>query len=382
MDYINELNKLSPSYCIPESCNNMYDFGIYTNRAIIDVYNETMFIVLGSQLSILDESVILENKVSEKLKEVKDKVISGFKTILQKIKGLFQKVATFISNLFKKTKSEIFTKATKSEFEKAVEFFKSYDGTVKFISDKDDNSDQIFFGTENFTKEVDQYNNLILSRASDAFNTLNGFYNNANINMSKSIWFGRDKATKEEAIKELKNSKSKNVFAYILYGDENTSISDSFGKKEIEAAIYSELSNASFLRTEITSTNLHNFAPKIKKAVYSDNSGKWNGITKNNYEILKNMINNAIKTVDTGIFIDSEELSNVANPTYTLDYMARCEDIIKVLVAVNSTMNNMIFDMYKKNIKLVCRILNTYWKLNKEKKSVQFDPNQVQPSYS
>ena len=67
MDYINELNKLSPSYCIPESCNNMYDFGIYTNRAIIDVYNESMFIVLGSQLSILDESVVLENKVSEKL---------------------------------------------------------------------------------------------------------------------------------------------------------------------------------------------------------------------------------------------------------------------------------------------------------------------------
>ena len=179
-------------------------------------------------------------------------------------------------------------------------------------------------------------------------------------------------------------------------------MSDSFGKEEVKATIYSELSKTSFLRTPITSSNLKNFAKDIADSVYGNEiQNKWIGITKDEYDNLKNIIETAIKDAEKYTkYKDDEDTIALLNkysyerckkankilygkdevfptdhweiygPTYALDFAARCKDIVTVLTSVTSVMNGMVNDIYKKNITLVIHIINTYFKMTKQKKEV------------
>jgi len=398
MEY--NINSISPSSCIPEGCTNLYNFGIYTNRGIMDSFNEMRFMVLESEISILNEysqDLLITESMKDKMKEIGKRIKEGFLKMLKNIKEFFAKIATFIKNLFTKVKQQVFTKATKTDFDNAVEFFKNYNGEqVKFTIESED--DNIFFGTKDFIKQTDEYNKEILGRAQNAFNNLNALYSQADMDTSSGYWIGKMIEDKKNATNELKNSQSSQVYGYILYNKEyENGISDKFGKKEIEAAIYSNLSEVSFLRNPITSSNLKNFSKRISDAVYgSEIQNKWVGITKDEYDKLKGMIEEAIKY--TGKFkeyvdwdknkIDKQnkrsamqqrddgssedEIYDYYGPKYALYYTARCKEIISVLVSVSSVMNNMINDIYHKDIKLVCSIINKYYKLSKQKKEVSY----------
>lgn len=396
-----ESYNITPS--IPYNCNNISDFGIFANRGIMDVYNEMRFLTLESQINIFNEFVtekVITESIKEKAKEIGKKVKEGLKKIWAKIQEFFARVGKVIKDLFAKTKKEVFSKATKAEFEKSVEFFKTYNGeVVEFCTDKKANEsdkDNIFFGTEEFIKSVDNYNNTILNRSRVVFDTISGLFNKSNTSTTKINSLGTtlqyQTFFKFDSIEQLKSATSASIFGYILYDKEfNSGIDDSFGKKEIEAAIYSELSRSSFLRTPITSSNLSNFSNQISKAVYSDAAGKWMGITKNSYSELKKMIDVAIKNTDIFTNYSNEDFytngsieempDRSTGPEYVLLYVNGCKDVATVLVSIHSVMNNMIYDMYKKNIQLVARILNSYWKLNKEKRSIDMDSTTL-PGYN
>ena len=400
MDY--NINSITPSgNIIPEGCTNLYDFGIYTNRGIMDTFNEMRFLALESEVSILKEYTgddVITESMKDKIKEIGRRIKKGFLDMLKTIKGFFAKITTFIRDLFSKVKKEIFSKATKEEFDNAVEFFKNYDGEqIKFTIESD--KDNIFFGTKDFIKQTDEFNKEILGRAQYCFDNLNLIYSKAEVDTSSGTWLGKKIKDKNRAIEMLKTSQAKQVYGYILLNKEyDNGISDSFGKEEVEAAIYKELSEVSFLRTPITSSNLKNFAIRISEAVYGSNiQNKWVGITKNEYDKLKDIIEKTIEAVDkfdsysddddetikqmnqwatkTSSKIRSNvDTTNLVGPGYILDYSARCKDIITVLVSVSSVMNNMINDIYHKDVKLVCSIINKYYKASKQKKEVEYDP--------
>ena len=400
MDY--NINSITPSgNIIPEGCTNLYDFGIYTNRGIMDTFNEMRFLALESEVSILKEYTgddVITESMKDKIKEIGRRIKKGFLDMLKTIKGFFAKITTFIRDLFSKVKKEIFSKATKEEFDNAVEFFKNYDGEqIKFTIESD--KDNIFFGTKDFIKQTDEFNKEILGRAQYCFDNLNLIYSKAEVDTSSGTWLGKKIKDKNRAIEMLKTSQAKQVYGYILLNKEyDNGISDSFGKEEVEAAIYKELSEVSFLRTPITSSNLKNFAIRISEAVYGSNiQNKWVGITKNEYDKLKDIIEKTIEAVDkfdsysddddetikqmnqwatkTSSKIRSNvDTTNLVGPGYILDYSARCKDIITVLVSVSSVMNNMINDIYHKDVKLVCSIINKYYKASKQKKEVKYDP--------
>ena len=382
------MNSEFTSY-IPESCTNISDFGIYTNRGITDSFTEMRFFVLESQLSILNEyssQEIITESMKDKLKEIGAKIKKGFLDMLKATKEFFAKIFRFIKSLFSKMKQEVFSKATKTDFDNAVEFFDNYKkDVIKFTKESDDN---IFFGTKEFVESADKYNKEILNRSKSAFDTLNDFYNKAGASTKIGIWLGKQIHDKKEAIKELNKSKSKQIFGYILFNKEyDNGLSDSFGKEEIQSAIYDNLNKVSFLRNPIDSSNLKNFSNKISEAVYSNQiQNKWVGITKNEYDNLKKIIDEAVKNADKYTFytddIESDFVSDMNKnpntkdafgPKYALDYAARCKDIITVLTSVSSVMNNLINDIYIKDIKLVCNIINKYYKLSHQKKEVIYD---------
>lgn len=400
MEY--NINSIAPSgKVIPEGCTNLYDFGIYTNRGIMDTFNEMSFLALESQIFMLKEYTgddVITESMKEKLKEMGRRIKKGFLDMLKNIKEFFARIATFIKNLFTKVKQEVFSKATKEDFNKAVEFFKNYDGEqIKFIIDSDE--DNIFFGTKDFIKQTDEFNKEILNKAQYCFNNLNLIYSIADTNTSSGVWLGKKISDKKKAIEMLKTSQAKQIYGYILLDKEyDNGISDSFGKEEVEAAIYKELNDVSFLRTPITSSNLKNFSGRISEAVYGSSiQNKWVGITKDEYDNLKGIIEEAIKWAERfDIYLDDSELARETNkrakmamnvisngsadisemvgPTFALDYAARCKDILTVVVAVSSVMNNMINDIYHKDVKLVCSIINKYYKVSKQKKEVKYDP--------
>lgn len=390
------MNREFTSY-IPESCTNISDFGIYTNRGITDLFTETRFIALESQISILNEyynDQIITESMKEKLKEIGKNIKDGFIKMLGAIKEFFARIATFIKNLFTKMKKEVFSKLTEKDFKDAVDFFNDYNGEVidfsgaNKITDVNKNDENIYFGTKEFIKSADEYNNKILDRSKAAYNTLSDFYTKAGASTKIGIWLGRQIHDKEEAIKELKTSKSKQIYGYILLNKEyDNGISDSFGKEEVEATIYSELSKTSFLRTPITSSNLKNFAKDITDSVYGNEiQNKWVGITRDEYDNLKNIIETAIKDAEKyTLYMDDSDFTkdinsraekvsgssyNIIGPSYALDFAARCKDIVTVLTSVTSVMNGMVNDIYKKNITLVIHIINTYYKITKQKKEV------------
>ena len=403
MEY--NINSIAPSgNIIPEGCTNLYDFGIFANRGIMDSFNEMRFLALESQIFILKEYTgddVITESMKEKLKEMGRRIKKGFLDMLKNIKEFFARIATFIKNLFTKVKQEVFSKATKEDFNKAVEFFKNYDGEqIKFTIDSD--KDNIFFGTKDFIKQTDEFNKEILNKAQYCFNNLNLIYSIADTNTSSGVWLGKKISDKKKAIEMLKTSQAKQIYGYILLDKEyDNGISDSFGKEEVEAAIYKELNDVSFLRTPITSSNLKNFSIRISEAVYGSNiQNKWVGITKDEYDKLKGIIEEAIRWAerfdsyvdddDESINKQNEWLKNASSkirqkqgdpeveftigPGFALDYAARCKDILTVVVAVSSVMNNMINDIYHKDVKLVCSIINKYYKASKQKKEVKYDP--------
>lgn len=380
MEY--NINSITPSgKVIPEGCTNLYDFGIYTNRGIMDSFNEMRFLALESQIFILKEYTgddVITESMKDKMKTIGKKIKDGFGEMLKTVKGFFAKIATFIRDLFSKVKKEVFSKATKEEFDNAVEFFKNYDGEqIKFTVESDE--DNIFFGTKDFIKQTDDFNKEILGRAQYCFDNLNLIYSKAEADTSSGTWLGKKIKDKNRAIEMLKTSQAKQVYGYILLNKEyDNGISDSFGKEEVQAAIYKELSEVSFLRTPITSSNLKNFAIRISEAVYGSNiQNKWVGITKGEYDKLKGIIEETIETVDKFDSYsddDSKITDDSIGPSYILDYSARCKDIVTVLVSVSSVMNNMINDIYHKDVKLVCSIINKYYKASKQKKEVKYDP--------
>lgn len=388
---------------IPESCTNISDFGIYTNRGITDIFTETRFLALEYQISVLNEysnDHIINESMKDKLKEIGRKIKEGFLKMLGAIKEFFAKIATFIKNLFTKMKKEIFSNLSEKDFKAAVDFFNDYNGEVidfsgvNKITDVNKNNENIYFGTKEFIKSADEYNKKILDRSKTAYNTLSDFYTKAEASTKIGIWLGKQIHDKEEAIKELKTSKSNQIYGYILLNKEyDNGISDGFGKEEVEATIYSELSETSFLRTPITSSNLKNFAKDIEDSVFGNEiQNKWVGITRNEYDNLKNIIEAAIKDaekytlyMDDSDFVKDindrvEKVSgssyNVVGPSYALDFAARCKDIVTVLTSVTSVMNSMVNDIYKKNITLVIHIINTYYKMSKQKKEL-FHPGDI-----
>ena len=138
-------NSITPSgNVIPEGCTNLYDFGIFANRGIMDSFNEMRFLALESQIFILKEYTgddVITESMKEKLKEMGRRIKKGFLDMLKNIKEFFARIATFIKNLFTKVKQEVFSKATKEDFNKAVEFFKNYDGEqIKFTIDSDEDN--------------------------------------------------------------------------------------------------------------------------------------------------------------------------------------------------------------------------------------------------
>lgn len=400
MEY--NINSITPNgKVIPEGCTNLYDFGIFANRGIMDSFNEMRFLALESQIFILKEYTgddVITESMKEKLKEMGRRIKKGFLDMLKNIKEFFARIATFIKNLFTKVKQEVFSKATKEDFNKAVEFFKNYDGEqIKFTIDSD--KDNIFFGTKDFIKQTDEFNKEILNKAQYCFDNLNLIYSIADTDTSSGVWLGKKISDKKKAIEMLKTSQAKQIYGYILLDKEyDNGISDSFGKEEVEAAIYKELNDVSFLRTPITSSNLKNFSGRISEAVYGSNiQNKWVGITKDEYDNLKDIIEEAIKWAERfDIYLDDSELAKETNkrakmamnvisngsadisemvgPTFALDYAARCKDILTVVVAVSSVMNNMINDIYHKDVKLVCSIINKYYKVSKQKKEIKYDP--------
>lgn len=379
---------------IPESCTNISDFGIYTNRGITDIFTETRFLALESQISILNEysnDHIINESMKEKLKEIGRKIKEGFLKMLGAIKEFFARIATFIKNLFVKMKKEIFSNLSERDFKDAVDYFDKYNKTeINFsgankITDTNNNDENIYFGTKEFIKSADEYNKKILDRSRTAYNTLSDFYTKAGASTKIGIWLGKQIHDKEEAIKELKTSKSKQIYGYILLNKEHDNgISDSFGKEEVEATIYSELSETSFLRTPITSNNLKNFAKRIADSVFGNEiQNKWVGITRNEYDNLKNIIEAAIKDTEKYLFYIDDDVENdefathmnnldsdTVGPSYALDFAARCKDIVTVLTSVTSVMNSIVNDINKKNITLVIHIINTYYKMSKQKKEL------------
>jgi len=396
------MNSEFASY-IPEFCTNISDFGIYTNRGITDIFTETRFLALESQISALNEysnDHIINESMKDKLKEIGRKIKEGFLKMLGAIKEFFAKIATFIKNLFTKMKKEIFSNLSEKDFKAAVDYFDKYDGieidfsAANKITDSNNNDKNIYFGTKEFIKSADEYNKKILDRSKTAYNTLSDFYTKAGASTKIGIWLGKQIHDKEEAIKELKTSKSKQIYGYILFNKEyDNSISDSFGKEEVEATIYSELSKTSFLRTPITSNNIKNFAKDIADSVYGNEiQNKWVGITRDEYDNLKNIIETAIKDAEKYTFYTSdsdfakdmndrvEKLSGSSfgaiGPSYALDFAARCKDIVTVLTSVTSVMNGMVNNIYKKNITLVIHIINQYYNMSKQKKEL-FHPDDI-----
>lgn len=401
-------NNMNP--CIPYRCSNIYDYGIYTNRGILDIYNENMFSIIKIEASIFNEcitenGIINESGFMDKIKEIKDKVIAGFKKMLEKIKEFFAKLVKTIKYIFSKAKTEVFSKATKKDFEDAVEFFSNFKLKEKKTRVTDDLTMNLdndpLYSTKNkypefndsftFTNDVEEYNKEILYRSRESFDILNDLYLRSSKSTKSGIWLGKMIQDKEEAIKELESSKSKQVFSYVLYGDEDK-MSDSFGQAEIKAVIFDNLSKKKWAPINIDCKNIKKYSPQIIKSVYSDNAGQWIGYTKNEYDNLKKIIEDAIKTTDRFITYmkpgqkagDFENDINNRNremgqkefygPAYVASYGARCKDIITVLISISAVMNNMIADMYKKDVSLVCRIINKYYKLSKnEKKSVYPD---------
>ena len=396
MDYIKELNAIqSDSSYIPENCNNIFDFGIYTNRAIMDVYNESSLSLLQDQFTIFDgivnESIIYEDAKS-KLKDMKDKVIGALKAFWEKIKGFFEKILKFITNIFKSMQTEVFSIATKEEFKKAVDYFKNhYNKSVIYFTketEKSEDHSNVFLRRGDFIDSCNKYNNYILDRATGAFKYLEGIYTKANSINPKAIsaWISGDVKNREDIIRELKNTKSSQIYAYIIYGNDDA-VDGTFGKEELENAIYDKLSenknNGNSIT--ITSDNIVGYAPVIISNVYNDSAQKWTGFIKNAYDEAKNMINEAIKGAtyifstddihndfvkDVNQNVDKVLGQGTIGPKYAVDYCNRCKDVLQVLITIESVMNNIISTGYKANVKIVCSVINKYWKLTGEKKQV------------
>ena len=400
MDYIKELNAIQPnSSYIPENCNNMKDFGIYTNRAIMDIYNEASLSFLSGQFamfnSIVNESVINEG-LREKVKVIKDKVIQAFKDIWGKIKGFFFKAVDFIRGLFIKVKKEVFSTATESEFNKAIDFFKNYKkDPIVFtnFSNKDEKNKEdkvdLFLSKSSFMSESDKLLNLYLQRAQSSFIQLKDWFTKAESidGNSKNAWISGEVKEKEDIVRALKAVKTSQVYGYILFSNSD-SISEDFGAEDMKAAIYDKLKGVSYGRVDIDSNNLYNFSNDIKHSVYSSDAQKWTSGMKSAYDANKKLINDAIKFADSGFYYNGEpddmtrEVNNQSvkmgfglafSPTFAIDYCNRCKDILTVLTSIESTMNNMIVSIYKNDVKLVCTILNKYWKLNKDHRQVEFN---------
>lgn len=392
MDYINELNNIKPdSSYIPENCNNIFDFGIYTNRAIQDIYNESSINILSNQIimfsNITNESVIQEDAKS-KLKEIKDKIIKVLKDIWEKIKGFFEKILKFIKNIFVKMKEEVFSVATEGEFDKAIKFFKDYNKKVIIFSKESDGKETQFVSKSDFINQADKYNKEMLDRIQYSFNYIKGIYTRAKSidPRAQSAWISGEVKEREDIIKELKNSKSSGVYSYIVFGDGNKKLDD-FNKSALKAELMMKLSNSyTNIMQDITSDNIDKYANDIKNNVYKDTSQKWIGTIKNGYDQAKNMINEAIKGANYVMYFDdysdNDELYkdmndftdkyniNSAGPSFAIDYSNRCKDILQVLITIESCMEELLATNYKYNVKLVCNIINNYWKLNHDKKHV------------
>ena len=294
--------------------------------------------------------------------------------------------------MFKKIQTEVFSNATENEFDKAVKYFTNdYKGSIiyftKEVNDKDKKS-TVYHYKKGFIDDCDKYNKEILDRAKGSFNYLKGIYTNANsVDIKdKNAWISGAMKERDEIIRVLKYTKPSQVYNYILFG--NGELFDNFSKEDIYNAIYSEAIKHNYLEKNafvITTDNLSKYVNDIKDSVYSNNAKKWVGVVKDGYDEAKNIVNEAIKGADvlfttTDIHSDFIKDINVSTgkvlgqatigPEYAIDYSNRCKDVLQVLVSVESVMNDILTQYYKSNVKIVCSIINKYWKLNNEKKRV------------
>lgn len=390
---------------IPKSCNNFTDVAIYANRSIQDYFNELNYGFLMDEFNMykaITEGVEILNEDS-KIKEIKDKIIGGLKKLLEIVTGFFGKIAKNIKYLFSTMKKQVFSMATKSEFDKAVNFFKTYKGDpVVFINDSEKSNEHVklFLGKKSFIDEADRYNKEILNRSREMFNSLKDLYTKADFDRASSVigpYFGKAVADKDNAIKILSNSISSTVYRYAMLGKNDGD--GTFTADDAKVTIFNHFANLTFQRTQVDSNNITNFADDISEIVYGNSGNKWTSTVQQSYSELKKMIEDAIRPFEGATFVKTDnnldEFEKSANNThnkffkgtrfagdvfitkYALDFTNRCKDIIQVLLTIESAMNAQINGIYRNDVKLVIVVLNKYWKLNKEKKEVTISALQL-----